>query len=253
MFGSHDRYFRPVAIGLLAGLLLVPLGQARAQSQDPEQILAALDSEDYRERQDQTHALLTDETLDLDDVDDLLARSRTPEQRHRLLSVAQHHVLRRRREHVFDQPDRGSLGVSHRTITADDLPDAARHGGPSVEVVLTLPGFPAHGRLEAGDRIVGLAGEALPADFTADHFREMIMRYRSGDELEMTIERHGEQLTRTIELASAQALGAMYNQGELQLRPQFANDWANARRTLQVDDEADAMPLQLQRPPIDVQ
>ncbi|MFA9478428.1 hypothetical protein ACERK3_08975 [Phycisphaerales bacterium AB-hyl4] len=245
---NHRRHWvSAIAVGLLAGLLALSAGSTRAESMDLEKILAALDSADPRERREQTLQLLADNSLELETIAQLLARARSHEQRHRLLGVAQHHVLRQRREHVFDRPDRGSLGISHRTVAAEDLPDTPDHNGPAIEIVVTLPGFPAHGQLVAGDRVIAIDGEPLPPDFTADHFRELIVNYRSGEKLHVTIDRDGQRLDRTIELASAQALGAMYDPNRLQLRPQFERDWQTAKGNLQIGEstEPESGPLQL--------
>lgn len=237
------RHRLTIVPGLLAALLTVSAGELRAQVSDAEQVLAALDSPDYRQRQDQTLALLADDAIELDDLAELFARARSVEQRHRLLGVARHHVLRQRREQVFDRPDRGSLGISHRTLGVDELPEHEGHDGAAVEILFTLPGFPAHGRLEAGDRVIALGGEPLPRDFTAEDFRNRIVNFRSGDELQLTIERQGEQLTRTVPLASAQALGAMYDPVGLHLRPQFENDWQEIRRSLELEPPGEPLRL----------
>ncbi|MEX0652730.1 MAG: PDZ domain-containing protein [Phycisphaeraceae bacterium] len=231
-------------LGVMLSMPLLPGAAVQAQSGDPDKQLRALDSEDYRDRQDQTHRLLADTSLAVEDLAGLMDAAASPEQRHRLLTVARHHVLRERREQMFDRPDRGSLGISHRTIAPDDLPGDTGGHGAAVEIVLTLPGFPAYAALEVGDRIVAVDDQPLPPDFTADHFRELIVNFRSGETIKLTLDRHGERIDRTIELVSAQALTAMYDPTRLQLRPQFEDDWLNVRRRL-LADAPDRAPLRL--------
>ncbi len=199
-------------------------------------VLIELNDDDYRVRQAATRRLLGDEALTQDDLDRLFIASETPEQRHRLLRVARHRVLREMiRDRFDDQPGPGSMGLSHQT---------ARIGGPGddqqvgVMVVTTLPGFPAYALLEPNDVIVGFAGEAITEKATADKFPELIRRHQAGEEVDLTVLRDGAPMLLRFRLGNGQALGEVYNTTELILNPPYSQAWAavQARMRGLVDD-----------------
>jgi len=228
-------YFR--RCGLVAVVVVVVfllpggLSVLADQSEDDARVLAELNDDDYRVRQTATQRLLLDKTLTQDDIARLFVATQTPEQRHRLLGVSQHHVIREMIHEQFEgQTGPGSMGLSHRIIRVSELGEAERTG---VMVVLTMPGFPAYALLEPGDVIVALSGQPLrdkikvPAQFT-----ELIREYKAHDTIDMTILRGGKPMSLMFEMEFGEALKSVYDDNGMLVKPPYLEKWLSAREKL---------------------
>lgn len=202
---------------------------AAARLPNDAAILKALDAKDYFIRQQATDQLLQDKALTLGRLKHLYSRATSLEQRHRLLNVARHWLLRQAAKEAFPPPGTGALGLSHRALPAGAAPGLDR---AAVEVLATLPGFPAYAWLHPGDLITGINGRPLTADTTAEGFRLAIQNLQDGDAISLNVHRRGKDLTVRFTLGSGMALGAMYIPGNLQLTPDFLAKWAALRQTL---------------------
>ncbi len=194
--------------------------------------LAGLASEDYETRCRATERLLRDDELEDAAVDDLYRRATTDEQRQRLLNVARHHLIRRMCEKIFNRAsEQGAVGIYHRQVAADALPQVDR---PAIEVIQVMPGFPAYGVLRSGDVIVAVNGKPLPLENITEHFQRLIQNKRRGEEITLTIQRDDERLERSFKLGSLQALKQVYlSDGvRLGLRPPFREQWQARRDAL---------------------
>lgn len=214
---------------------------------DDARVLALLGDDDYQVRQAATRRLLADDTLTQADLDRLYAACETPEQRHRLLRVARHHVIRRMIRQKYDgQAGPGSMGLSHQVIPASQ--DRARTG---VLVVMTLPGFPAYAALEPGDVMIDFAGQPLPDKFTAAQFTKSIQGHAAGEQIRLTLLRDGVEIDVLFILEHGQALREVYDTGGVVLKAPYRDRWATTRARMQAligedgggpTDETDAAP-----------
>lgn len=97
-------------------------------------------------------------------------------------------------------------------------------GTQPTEVVVhnTLPGWPAHHRLMAGDRIVAADGTPLAADNPRASLKHLIVNRKKSSEITLTVERSGERMDVLIPLPeepiSFDPIGAIRQLGKL-LRP----------------------------------
>lgn len=239
---------RRTAIGCF-GALIFFLMVAPVAGQDIDAILAQLDSTDYGQRQSATVALLTDETVTPELINRLYAAARTPEQRHRLLGVAQHHLLRRYRLEHFDASDpQGSIGVEHEGIGREQWAGLNR---PAIRVVSTLAGFPAHGLLLPGDLILMLDGQPFQQKqgmAIAQELTDRITGKGAGRGVTMTVLRGKQTLTINVSIAGRTALAAMYVSvlpGAIQLEPGIQRQWDDWQKQL----ESVALPRNLMTRP----
>jgi hypothetical protein len=69
---------------------------------------------------------------------------------------------------------------------------------PGVTVDRTLPGWPAHGRLRAGDRIVAVDGHRVDAANPLDSLRNLVVGRVKADQVMLTIVRDGRELPASI-------------------------------------------------------
>lgn len=201
---------KPTA-AIVAGLCgLMFAGHALGED---DHILARLNHSDYKVRVEATRELLAQDKLGDADIERLFARASTPEQRHRLLVVARHHMLRHARENQFVRGSRGSLGVSIQHVEAHQLP-GYDHG--AVYIDRTFPGFPAYWRLQRGDMVVAINGEkptGLQGNEITMFLQTRIMRLGPGSPVQLTILRDGGVMDVTVNLASFEALSKMYSAG----------------------------------------
>lgn len=200
--------FRPVHLAFTLALLAVLCVVARADLTDAD--LAALGDKDYARRHAAMRTLLADDALSPPQVAEAYRKAESPEQRHRLVTLARHHFVRRMRLQLFNERDRlGALGLTHAAVSADQL-----EAGAGVRVRNTLPGFPAHARLEAGDVITAIQGQPIPPGMSRDqittHFGNLIQAMPAGKAAEFTVLRQDKTLTLTVTLASRDALDDMY-------------------------------------------
>jgi len=83
----------------------------------------------------------------------------------------------------------------------------------------TLPGWPAHGRLQAGDRILAADGTPLGTDNPRVHLKQLIVNRKKATEITLTVEREGKRLDVLIPLPaepiSFDPVGAIQQIGKL--------------------------------------
>ncbi|MEX2214702.1 MAG: PDZ domain-containing protein [Phycisphaeraceae bacterium] len=187
--------------------------------------MAALKDDDFAKRVAVTRKLLADDTLTPQQIARAYQASSSAEAKHRLMTIARHHFVRRMREQEFgkEDPQRGALGLTHAPMTSDQMPEL---GKSAVIVKRTLPGFPAYATLEAGDLILAIDGEPIPPGITSDQittmFGDRIQRIDAGKTAQFTILRDGKTLDVNVTTASHNALRLMYNTGGLEDRYQRA-------------------------------
>jgi len=215
-------------------------------------IVAALDHADYAVRESAETALLMDNTLTQAALKALIQAAQSPEQRKRLLRVAEHHVLRELRDRDFgdlqhqDEKARegrfqpagrsAAVGYSYEPVMAQENPYADL---PGVRVIATMPGFPGHAYLKRGDIIVQINGQGLSRhhrehDIT-NWVRWQISTRAAGDTISFTVLRGGELLAIELVCAQGQALDHMYTTDafEAAARKQpYRKAWQQAREDL---------------------
>lgn len=217
---------------------------ANAAAVNDAGILDRLNDEDYRVRQAETRRLLSDESLTRDGLNHLYGLSSTPEQRHRLLLIASHHMIRgMMRERLGDQAGPGSMGLSHHVVQVSVPGEVSARTG--VLVVMTLPGFPAYALLEPGDVIVDFAGEPIPQNMTPAQFQQMIKTFQAGQDVGLTIVRDGAAEHVLFRLGPGQGLGEVYDTGGITLNEPYLAGWAALRSKMRAlagegDDTEDA-------------
>lgn len=191
------------------------------------EVLAGLNHEDFVVRESAEAFMLTDDTLSKAVLIELIQQAKAPEQRQRLLRVAEHHVLREMRERDFgnlpkagDAEDVGpfprasrpaSVGYSYEPVLAHANPYANLSG---VRVIATMPGFPGHAHLRRGDIIVqindqGLSNHHREHDIT-NWVRWQIASRQAGDTIIFTVFRRGQLLKLSMICAEGIALDHMY-------------------------------------------
>jgi len=205
---------------------------AFAQAQPPDDLLPRLDDPSYAVREDALGALLADDSIDEDAIAALLRRSRTAEQRHRLIAAAKHHVLRAAREADFGEGANASLGISHDAVNLVD-PEGNKAG--AVYVILTLPGFPGHAVLRSGDVITAIDDKPFAPDMSRDRFAAIIRSYEAGRRITMTVRRGEAEVRVTTTLASGKALETMYDGATVEPTFRYAELWRAARARLEAD------------------
>jgi len=218
---------------LILILLLIVSPSALAQEVDPlaglsrEQLVVLLDDADFEVREDAERRLIADDTLDQPALRELLLGAQSDEQRHRLIRVAEHHVLRffRQRDfgaHTLPAVDGGvvirpqprgsaSIGYTYDTLTADQNPLANR---PGIYVAATMPGFPANQHLRPGDVIISIGSRPVPVSQDAagviNWINFVIGSYQPGDTMTMSVMRGSQTLNLAITCAQRAALEQMY-------------------------------------------
>lgn len=215
-----------VTIQLAAWLLTQVITPISAQEMPPSNFLEQLGSRDYETRVLATEQLLNSEQIDLDQLATMYQAADSPEQRHRLAHVARHHYLSAVRQEGFRKPSGGALGIAHQAISHEQAPGV---DGPAILVAETFPGFPAHGRLRVGDLLIGMNGEALPADLdinkAANLFTATVSRQPAGAEVTLWVLRGRERHQVTLRLASHDALVSMYQRNNVGLTADFELAW----------------------------
>lgn len=208
-----------------------------AQAQISAGDLAALGDADYAKRHAATRKLLADETVTPLKIADVFPKAESVEQKHRLMTIARHHLLRLARQRDYPisplaaaQGVPGALGLTHGPVTSDELPQLKQS---AVRVRRTLPGFPAHAVLEAGDLILEVAGNAIPAGLSSDrisnHFGDAIRMIPAGQSVPLKIQRNGQLVDVKVTLGPLDALSGMYRP---ELRSDYARAWTRFRDEL---------------------
>lgn len=219
--------------GLLPAFLLSCL-PAILLAQPTPGILDRLNDPDFAVRQQATRSLLQDTTLTLDTIVEWMSQAQTPEQRHRLLRVARHHLLRQAREGGERDALLPAIGFSHEVLQAGVLSGV---DSGAVHIVATLPGFPAHAYLAPGDVLIELDDRPLPADLTPQVFQELLRQYRPGQMIALTVLRGRETVRVELQLASLEMLTTIYSD-EPTLRDPYATRWRALRERLLADAPA---------------
>lgn len=231
MFHCRGRsVWTPVS---MLAVLLTPLAGFAADpvAADPF-ILKQLENEDYAQRQHATSQLLRDERLTVAAIERLYELSTGEEQRHRLLVVARHHMVRHIIQSEFDSDGHGFIGIGLASTT---WLDDAHRTRPAIAVTATIPGFPGHVYLQPGDLIVdfeGLGVVGADGPIAVDMaFKGMITSKRAGQKVALTVLRDGRKLGVNVVLANATAV--VYDKDTVGLQPDIQNRWQQRKKQLQ--------------------
>ena len=217
-----------------------------------DEVLAGLDAAEFAVRESAEAFLLTDNALGKAVLKQLIQQAKSPEQRQRLLRVAEHHVLREMRDRDFgnrpkaeDNEQAGpfqaqsrpaSVGYSYEPVLAHENPDADL---PGVRVIATMPGFPGYAHLRRGDIIVQINGQGL-----SNHHREhditnwvrwQIASHQAGDTINFTVQRDGKLLKVEMVCAEGLALDHMYTTDAFESaarKGQYQREWEEAYQEL---------------------
>jgi len=175
-----------------------------------------------------------------------LVASESPEQRHRLLRVAEHHVIRVAREQAFgkdnrpqleDPFDSAAVGFSYDAVYSEDNPVNGQMG---VVVRATMPGFPGHAYLRPGDIIYAVNGQrAHPnAGAVTSWISIQISQHRPGNQITFSVVRDKKATTVRLTATKSSALNAMYKTDQMKAssrsRP-FNDRWLQALERLTKD------------------
>lgn len=218
--------------------------QALPVLKDRTQALSMLNHEDYVLREHATSHLLRDDTLDRAGLRELFVTATTPEQRNRLIYIAEHHILRLAREQDFalapDAPNairRSSVGFSYDILRQNENPI-----GPFTGLVIrsTMPGFPAYAYFKPGDIVIEINDTDIRETFgnPMDWVREQIASRQAGQEITFKIFRDGAYQDLRMVCAQWAALNQMYNRtvNNVSVRSeQYNRVWAKAYEELTGD------------------
>ena len=195
---------------LLALALLSVWGPGAAGQLADAGRLARLGHRDYAVRHRTWCRLLADPDLSSEQIDRLYAGATTSEQRHRLLDVACHHLLRQIGREAFPAGSEACLGVGIMPIGRRQVSGIDQ---PASYVTKTYPGFPAFACLMPGDIILAVDGQrpAGKGSRLAETFLIGAIRaHRPGAAATLTVRRDGETFDVTVKLASRAALEGLY-------------------------------------------
>jgi len=180
------------------------------------EILARLGDDRYAVREAISDQLLCDVEIAAARIDRLYAAADSLEQRHRLLRIARHHLLRNVRNEQYPGGQQGSLGVSIKEVEQSQLPEV---GQASIYVARTYPGFPAFEKLRVGDLILSIEGQK-PANQTGieivKFLQNKIIEHQAGELVKLVVRREGENFEMQIMLANMDALKGMYDSRTIQ-------------------------------------
>ncbi len=212
--------------------MLIRVGWADALPPQYEQSLAQLGSDDFTQRQHASQQLLADPQLTQEAIESLYTQAHLPEQRHRILALAKHHLLRQMIQERFKNPNRGAIGIRHEPFAADQFPGLNQ---PGLVVIRAYPGFPAYAHLFPGDRIVEVDGQSFRADLAAaqvgERFVQMVQDHPPNSTVRFTVYRDGQPIQVQFTVANLEALQAMH-QASGQLQKPFSAAWQARRKAL---------------------
>jgi len=219
-------------MSIVLAAVLVSAAAARADLSATD--VKALGDADFSTRQAAMRKLLADEAVTPDQIAKAFPAAESVEQKHRLITLARHHLLRLARQRDFPfrrEPGLptvpGALGLTHGPVTSDELPQLKQSG---VRIRRTLPGFPAHAALETGDLILAIEGNPLPANFTSEqisrYFGDAIQMVQAGQTVTLSVHRDGKTVDVKVKLAPHAALSGMY---QPELRSVYEKEWAAYR------------------------
>lgn len=170
-------------------------------------MLRALDSADATERNAGTEWLMAMEGVKVERLEEALSAADSVEVQHRLMRILRHRAVRSMFAEIENR-EGGSLGVRYEPAPAHTV---AHQRQPGVRIVLTLPGFPAHEKLRAGDVILTINGEPLSRRNPSTDFANSISGHPPGEPLEIEFVRSGAHERVTLPLAPRQALQRVYS------------------------------------------
>jgi len=232
------RPINPLPLAVLALALMMPgarLAGAAGLDERKQRLLERLSAESFGERERATRALMRGAWLDNATLGAMLDAATSDEQRHRLLTVAQHQTIRRFRHRRFDaQEKQGAVGIRHQAQPAEDRPGRARS---AVLVVGTIIGFPGYSHLQPGDRIIAMGEEPVPDDVDRDYLANRVEGLSPGDEVTFTLIRRGERREVTLTLVGKDALDASHEPrgrfgSGVKLSDHFLKPWRERRAAL---------------------
>jgi len=240
--GAQARRWRKRAAHIFLAVFALLMMVATVSAAVSDADLAALGDAEYTKRHAAMRKLLADDSLTMQQLAAAFSKAQSVEQKHRLLSLARHHLLRLARERDYPispnsvvQGIPGALGLTHGPVTSDELPQLKQS---AVRVRRTLPGFPAHTVLEAGDLILKIAGNAIPAGLSFDrisnHFGDAIRMIPAGQSVALTIQRDGQVMEVKVKLGPLDALSGMYRP---ELRSDYERAWTKFRDDVLLKEE----------------
>lgn len=212
-----------------------------------QEVVALLDHAEHAKREQALDNLLKDNTIDQQALRQLLGDSKPGEQRHRLIKLAEHHVLREIREQafanqaqevdeVFNRRESAAVGFSYAPVLASENPWA---DVPGVSVIATMPGFPGHAYLKPGDIITAIDGQS--AVNRAQHqqitswMSWRIAVHSPGDRISFNLLRDGKAITVSLVCAQSSALDKMYSTDGLKAAARsgpYERSWQQAREAI---------------------
>jgi C-terminal processing protease CtpA/Prc len=204
--------------------------------------LADLDNDQYAIRQQASQRLLADNSLTLDAIAQGYAAATTLEQKHRLMDVAHHHLIRMIRDEVFAGEALGSIGISIGRVPIDAEPGVE---GPAIRVQATLPGFPAYAVLQSGDLITAVNGHA-PATQVGmgrpdNQFQQLIQAAaQTGKPIRLSVVSDGKKREVTVAAAGLVSLNAFYNSTTGALAAPVRREWERFQTYLELERKADS-------------
>lgn len=245
-------------------------GAQSSAGQTPEALVKQLADPSYAKRQQAWSALIADNRMSLDEVAIHYSSASGPEQRQRLLDVAQHHLVRGIQEKLSVGGGAACLGVSlpAAAVSVVELDEfnpgarmqiksvrvsrptgaAAKRSMPGVFVGRVYPGFPAFGRLQTGDYITHVQGKDLTAEEepqARELFITTVQNQPAGSEVRVRVTRDGEAIEMTLRTAALPALTEVYQpDGDATLRPNVASQWQALLARLRASGPA-SPPLQV--------
>lgn len=218
--------------------------EVATRSDDPMPLLEDLASSDYRAREAATRRLLAMDQINHAMLRRMYDRIDIAEQRNRMFTVAQHHLLRAMQQEV-GKSDGGVIGIRIEGVNAREIKDSDR---AAVRVVYTMPGFPSYAHLEVGDLITHINGEPLVhsgdgAEAMAALQHTVMENHHAGQKISTTVLRSGKTRTFRFKLGSRTAMSTLYvNHATLRpkLKPSVERYITSMHESLAGADEATA-------------
>ena len=216
--------------GVAAAWLAVTLSAPSVAASTPA--ISGIDDPAYETREAITRRLMADDTLDLERVAELYRQATNDEQRVRLLHVARHLAVEQMAVELIpdeNAPQPAALGVAHAYVAPGSMSGLE---APTVEVMQTIPGFPAHEHLQQGDLILSFNGLNVPPLSENTGFPSLIQAHPAGQRVTLEVLRNNLTLLITLDLGSARVLRELYSGEELMLREPYRSTWLSVRRQI---------------------
>ncbi len=255
-----QNFTRIVLAGALTGMVF-GAGQVGAQEVEPEPgtveetalaeadavdpvalALSQLNDVDPAVREDATFALMRVAGLDEAMLMQWYGQATTPEAKVRVLRVAEQWSIADAVAlglPAFDPelPEPGAMGMSH--ILAE-LPPEEEGGEPRrvVQVVRTLPGFPAHVWLREGDFVLAIGQDSLEAIESAEGYTEAVRAIPAGQAVTLEVLRGETTLEVTMTLARRAGLSYAYDRNQSLSQP-CQGAWRSLRHRIEMAHPSD--------------